>query len=357
MNEPDHPSAFNLSCPLPLDENATIQLAHGGGGRKSKQLFEALIAPSLNITSPNELNDSALLRLGEPSGGTLAFTTDSFVVQPLEFPGGNIGSLAVHGTVNDLAVCGARAVGLSLSLILEEGLPFSQLASILTSVRMAAENSGVRILTGDTKVVEHGKADGCYLNTSGIGLVQPGFNCHPKRIRPGDAILLSGAVGNHGLAVLSQRQGLSFRSQIVSDSASLWGLIEPLSQLGEAVHAMRDPTRGGVTAVLNEMAASSGLGMLLEETRIPVDEAVRGACEILGLDPLTIANEGKVVVFVEADAADKALELLRQHPLGQNAAWVGKVVTAHAGSVVLKTTLGSKRRLDLLSGEPLPRIC
>jgi hydrogenase expression/formation protein HypE len=343
------------SCPVPLADYPTVQMAHGGGGKLSAQLVEGLLVPSFDNPALAALHDGAVLAMG---GARLAFSTDSYVVRPIFFPGGDIGSLAVHGTVNDLAMCGAMPVALSCGLILEEGLPMETLRRVVASMRAAAHAAGVPIVTGDTKVVDRGKGDGVYVNTAGIGLVREGITIDPRRARPGDAVLLSGRIADHGVAILSVREGLEFECPIASDSAALHGLVERLLDgLGSAVHVLRDPTRGGVASAANEIAARAGLSIRLDEPSIPVSEPVRGACELLGLDPLYVANEGKLLAIVERETADLALDLLRSHPLGAEAAIVGEVVEGRAGVVTLRSSIGGSRIVDLLTGEQLPRIC
>jgi hydrogenase expression/formation protein HypE len=330
-------------------------MAHGGGGRLTQMLVEKLFVSSFDNEALSELHDGAILEAG---GARLAFSTDSFVIHPLFFPGGDIGSLAVHGTVNDLAMCGARPLALSSGLILEEGLPIDDLWRIVQSMGAAAKASGVRIVTGDTKVVDRGKGDGLFINVSGVGLVPPGVSISPRRARPGDKVLVSGTIAVHGVAILSVREGLRFETTLETDSAPLNGLVEALlAAAGDAVHVLRDPTRGGVATTLNEIAAQGNVGIRLDETAIPVDEEVRGACEILGLDPLYVANEGKCLVLVDPAFADLALETLRRHPLGARAAAIGEVTGDHPRKVFLRSRIGGLRLLDLLTGEQLPRIC
>lgn len=342
-------------CPIPISEYPTVQLAHGGGGRLSQMLVERMFVPSFRNPWLEALHDGAVL---EVAAGRLAFSTDSFVIHPRFFPGGNIGSLAVHGTVNDLAMCGARPLALSVGLILEEGLPMDELWRIVDSLRAAAEEAGVFVATGDTKVVDRGKGDGIYINTSGVGLVPAGVDMSPRRVRPGDRVLVSGEIGVHGIAIMAVREGLEFDTELTSDSAALHGLVAPLiERLGDRLRVLRDPTRGGVASALNEIAAQAGVGFRLDERLLPVGDAVRGACEILGLDPLYVANEGKCLVFVAPEAADEALELLRAHPLGRDAVSVGEATGEHAGRVVLRSRIGGERLVDMLSGEQLPRIC
>jgi len=343
------------SCPLPIDDHPRVVLAHGGGGRLGRALVEGVFLEAFRNPALEELHDGAVLDL---AGGRLAFTTDSYVVRPLFFPGGDIGSLAVHGTVNDLAMCGARPVGLSAGFILEEGLPMEDLRRIAQSMRAAALAAGVPIVTGDTKVVDRGKGDGVFINTAGVGVVPPGITISPRRARPGDALLLSGPIGQHGIAVLSVREGLAFETRIESDSAPLHDLVaRVLDAAGEAVHVLRDPTRGGVASATNEIAASAQVGIALDERAIPVPEEVRGACEILGLDPLYVASEGRCLAVVAAGRAEAALEAMRAHPLGRRAARVGGVVGEHPGRVVLRSRIGGSRIVDMLAGDQLPRIC
>ena len=347
--------ALGPSCPLPISSHPNVLLAHGGGGRLTRELVDKLIAPAFANALLAPLHDGARLDAG---GARLAFTTDSFVVRPLFFPGGDIGSLAVHGTVNDLAMCGARPLALSCGLILEEGLAMATLERVVASLAAAARAAGVPIATGDTKVVDRGKGDGVYINTAGIGLVPEGIEIDPKRARPGDVVLVSGTLADHGVAILSVREGLEFESPIVSDSAALHELVGALlERLGGRVHVLRDPTRGGAAAALEEIAGQAGVGIRLEETAIPVAEAVRGACEILGLDPLHVANEGKFLALVARDAAGEALALLRAHPLGANAAIIGEVTDAHRGQLSVRSAIGGLRLVDIPAGEPLPRIC
>ena len=342
-------------CPLPISDYPTIQMAHGGGGRLTQQLIERMFVPSFSNPQLARLHDGALLTAG---GARLAFSTDSYVVHPLFFPGGDIGSLAVHGTVNDLAMCGARPLALSCALILEEGLAMATLWRIISSMKAAAEAVGVPIVTGDTKVVDRGKGDGVFINTAGIGRIGDGIEISPQRAQPGDKVLLSGAIAEHGIAILSVREGLAFEAPIVSDSAPLHELVgELLDRLGERVHVLRDPTRGGVASALNEIATAAGVAIRIDEAALPVAPAVRGACEILGLDPLYVANEGKAIAFVAGEVAEEALAIWRRHPLGRQAVCIGEVVAGPAGLVTLRSSIGGTRIVDLLTGEQLPRIC
>jgi hydrogenase expression/formation protein HypE len=300
------------------------------------------------------LHDGAVFSAG---GARLAFSTDSYVVSPIFFPGGDIGKLAVHGTVNDLAMCGARPLHLSVGFILEEGLPMDDFKRIVQSMREAADAAGVTLVTGDTKVVDRGKADKIFINTAGIGLVRDGVEIGPKRARPGDKIIISGEIATHGIAIMSVREGLEFETEIASDSAPLNGLADAIFATGKEVHVLRDPTRGGVTSALSEITQAAGTGMVLEEARIPISEEVKGACEILGLDPLYVANEGKLLAIVPPGSADAVLAAMRAHPLGRAAAIIGEVTTDHPGFVMMKTRIGGSRVVDMLSGEQLPRIC
>ena len=344
---------FELNCPLPLHHD-TIQLAHGGGGRIMRELLEKVMLPAFSNKALDARHDSAVLELG---GARLAFTTDTYVVKPRFFPGGNIGKLAVYGTVNDLAMGGAKPQYLSVGLVLEEGYPIEELRRVVESMRLAAVECGVCFVTGDTKVVDKGKGDGVFINTAGIGLVPPDIDIGPHRVQPGDAVLVSGDVGRHGIAVMSVREGLTFETPIESDCASVHGLAAALLEGGVAVHCMRDPTRGGLASVLNEIATDARVGIEAVESAIPVEEGVAGACEMLGLDPLYVACEGRMVVFVPGDQAGQALEVLHGTPGGEGAARIGTVTAEDQGTVFLRTALGTKRILDLLSGEQLPRIC
>lgn len=345
----------NWVCPLPLRDYPTIVMGHGGGGKLGNELVEHLFLPAFRNPALENLGDAAVLELGT---GRIAMSTDSFVVQPLFFPGGSIGDLAVNGTVNDLAVSGAEPKFLSASFILEEGFPLGQLAAVVNAMAEAARIAGVRIVTGDTKVVERGHGDGCYINTAGIGLLRPGINVGPQRAQPGDSILVSGTIGDHGMAIMSVREGLEFESEIRSDCAALNGMIaDALDAAGDAVHAMRDPTRGGLASTLNEIASSSNVGIAIDETSLPVRPEVQSACEILGLDPIYVANEGKAVFFVAPDAADRVLTALRAHPLGREAARIGQVTAQHPKMLVARTAMGANRVIATQIGEQLPRIC
>jgi len=331
-----------------------ILLGHGSGGRLSHQLLDELIMPALSATAA-EQNDAALLDFG---GSRYAFTTDSYVVDPVFFPGGNIGDLAVNGTVNDLAMMGAKPLWMSVGLILEEGFSKKELGEILAAMRAAADRAGVSIVTGDTKVVPRGKADRIFINTSGIGILEHKYAISGAAARPGDCIIVSGTIGDHGIAVMASREGLELETDIRSDSAALNGLVEILlAECGDRVHVLRDPTRGGVATTLKEIALQSGVNLLLQEEALPVRESVKGVCSILGLDPLYVANEGKLLLFVSPDAAAHALETLRQHPLGAEAALIGTVTASGTGRISLETVSGGVRSVEMLSGEQLPRIC
>lgn len=343
-----------MQCPLPINQYPQVLMAHGGGGRLMQQLLEQVFFRAFANPALDERHDGALLEVG---GARLAFTTDSYVVRPLFFPGGDIGSLAVNGTVNDLAMCGAEPRWLSAGFIIEEGLPVETLQRVADSMRVAAAAAGVALVTGDTKVVDKGKGDGLFINTAGIGVVPPGVRITPSAVRPGDAVLVSGDLGRHGMAIMSVREGLEFEGQIESDCAPLHRLVQGLMGAGVTIHCLRDLTRGGLAAALNEIAVAAGLQLEVEESRVPVDERVRGACEILGLDPLYVANEGRLVAFVPEAEADRALELLRARPEGAGAKRIGAVIAGRPGLVTLKSVLGATRVLDLLSGEQLPRIC
>ena len=346
-------AGLNWDCPLPLAAD-TVQMAHGGGGRVMRNLLERLVLPTFANPALAARHDAAVLDAG---GSRLAFTSDSFVVSPRRFPGGDLGELAVYGTVNDLACAGARPAWLSCSLILEEGLALDELGELMTSLGRAAARCGVAIATGDTKVVDRGKGDGVYINTAGIGLVPEGRRVGPGEVRPGDAILVSGDLGRHGVAVLSVREGLSFESPLQSDCAPVHELAEALWSAGADVHCLRDPTRGGLGAVLNEIALDRGLSLTIREQDVPVAEPVAAACELLGLDPLFVACEGRLVIILPEPEADAALAALRGLPDGAGAARIGQVLERGGIPVTLRTRLGTERVLDLPSGEQLPRIC
>ncbi len=349
---------FNLSCPRPLDRHQTIQMAHGGGGRVMQQLidemFVAAFSPRTGPARRAALHDSTVL---EPGGCRVAFTTDTFVVNPLFFPGGDIGKLAVCGTVNDLAMSGADAKWLSAGFILEEGFSIAALGQIVESMQRTAEAAGVRIVTGDTKVVDRGKGDGIFINTSGIGLVPAGIDIRPERVQPDDVVLVSGDLGRHGIAIMSVREGLQFGGALASDCDCLGGLVAAMRRVGADLHCLRDLTRGGLAAALNEIAAAVGVGIELEEASVPVAPQVAGACEMLGLDPLHAANEGRLVAIVAERAADAVLQIMKDHPAAPQPAIVGRVSGDSAGYVEMRGRLGGRRIVDLLSGEQMPRIC
>lgn len=334
--------------------NDLILLGHGSGGTLSHRLLDDLIIPSLSGCIPAEQNDAALLVAGDTR---LAFTTDGYVIDPPVFPGGTIGSLAVHGTVNDLAMMGARPLWLSCGLIIEEGLERTLLAEILADMRQAADRAGVQIVTGDTKVVPRGKADRIFITTSGVGVLEHRFPIHGSAAQPGDRIILSGTMGDHGIAIMAAREGLPLDG-LCSDSAPLWSLVaEMLDEGGEAIHLLRDPTRGGVATTLKELAGQSGVTFTIEESSLQIMPQVRGLCSILGLDPLYVANEGKLLACVAAEAADRVLERMQRHPLGKQAAIIGTVEAGEAGRVRMKTCVGGMRMIEMLAGEQLPRIC
>ncbi len=335
----------------------TVLLAHGSGGRLSHELVEQIFCPAFANPMLAEMNDAATFALAGEPGSRLSFTTDGYVVSPIFFPGGDIGRLAVCGTVNDLSTSGARPLYLSAAFVLEEGLPLAELRRVVETMRRSAEEAGVRIVTGDTKVVHRGAADRLFITTAGVGLIPPGIDISGCNARPGDAVLLSGTIGDHGIAVLSQREGLAFSSPILSDAAPLNGLVCALLAACPDTHVLRDPTRGGLATTLNELAGQSGVGIVIEEGAIPVNDGVRGACEMLGFDPLYVANEGKMVAIVPGTAAEAALAAMRSTPYGKQAAIIGRVQVEHPGRVVMRTRFGTSRIVDMLSGELLPRIC
>ncbi len=341
------------TCPIPLRDSPHVVLGHGGGGKLSAELVEHLFLPAFNNQALSQLGDSAVVE----ASGRLALSTDSFVVQPRFFPGGNIGELAVYGTVNDVSMSGAVPKFMAVSFILEEGLPIRELGVIVESMARAAERAGVAIVTGDTKVVDKGHGDGVFITTTGIGVIPEGIEIGPDRIRPGDKAILSGTVGDHGMAIMSVREGLGFEAPILSDTAPLNHLIETLLAERIEVRALRDPTRGGLAATLNELAQSSRVGILIDEKAVPIRRAVDSACEMLGMDPFQVANEGKFVALVASSDAEKAVSVLRGFELGENAVVIGEAVSEHPGMVVAKTAIGSSRVVDTQVGEQLPRIC
>jgi hydrogenase expression/formation protein HypE len=344
----------NLSCPVPLRTKDKVLLGHGSGGKLSAELIREIFLPELANPVLSRLDDQAIVNV---NGQRLAFSTDSFVVKPLFFPGGDIGSLAVHGTINDLAMGGAQPLFLSAAFIIEEGLPIDQLRQIVASMQRAAAAGGAQIVTGDTKVVERGKGDGLFINTTGIGLVAGDVELSSDRARPGDRVLLSGSIGDHGIAILAQREGIEFETTIESDSAALHTLVSEMLRAGQGIRCMRDPTRGGLSSALNEIATQSQVGMELDEPTIPIREQVASACELLGLDPMYVANEGKLIAIVDPMGADAVLQAMRQHPLGRQAQIIGTVKAANPPLVTMRTSLGTTRIVDMLAGDQLPRIC
>ncbi len=343
-----------LSCPIPITDYKNVLLAHGGGGKLTQQMIQKMFLPQFQNEYLEPLHDGAVFSL---NGVKLAFTTDSYVVNPIVFPGGDIGNLAVNGTVNDLAMCGARPLYLSAAFIIEEGFPMDDLWRVVLSMQEASKKAGVVLVTGDTKVVDRGKGDKIFINTSGVGIVEPGININPKCAKAGDKIILNGSIATHGIAIMSVREGLEFETQIESDTAPLNDLVIKMFDASKEIHVLRDLTRGGVASALNEIAQKADVGISISEERILISEGVKGACEILGLDPLYVANEGKLVAFVAPDVTEKVLAAMRAHPLGKEAIVIGEVVTDHPGVVVMKSSIGGTRVVDMLSGEQLPRIC
>ncbi|WP_017611793.1 hydrogenase expression/formation protein HypE [Nocardiopsis salina] len=353
-----HPSAAvdpaAWTCPAPLRDSPTIVMGHGAGGAMSAELVQHLFLPGYGDAATPDLGDSAVCTVG---GRRLAFTTDSFVVRPTFFPGGNIGDLAVNGTVNDLAMSGARPLFLSTAFILEEGTPLEELNAVARTMGEAAGRAGVQLVTGDTKVVDSGHGDGIYVNTAGVGLLDENVHIGPDRARPGDVVLLSGEIGLHGIAVMSSREGIEFGTTVESDTAALDSLVQHMRATGADLRVLRDPTRGGLAASINEIAVASGVGIEITERDLPVPEAVSSACGLLGLDPMFVANEGKLVAIVPAEEAEQVLAAMREHPRGEKAAVVGECVADHPGAMVSRTGLGATRVVDLPVGEQLPRIC
>ncbi|UCE66217.1 MAG: hydrogenase expression/formation protein HypE [Candidatus Zixiibacteriota bacterium] len=354
MKKEINPEDF-ASCPLPISSHDTIQLAHGSGGRMMNDLVQKLFLWAFDNSELNRQDDNAVIEI---DGNRFTFTTDSFVVDPIFFPQSDIGELAVNGTINDISIGGAVPLYLSVGLIIEEGFPLEDLRKIVVSIKNAAEKADVSVVTGDTKVVNKGKGDKIFINTSGIGVIKHNYKIGPEYIKPSDMIIINGAIAEHGIAVLSKREGLSFETSITSDTAPLNDLIAKIIETGgDSVHAMRDPTRGGVAATLNEFAASSNVGIRIQENQIPIKEPVRGACEILGFDPLYVANEGKLVVVIGKEKAGATLNAMRAHPLGKDAAIIGEVVSENPGMVSMQTGIGGWRIVDMPVGEQLPRIC
>jgi hydrogenase expression/formation protein HypE len=342
------------ACPLPIFDHKQIVIGHGSGGKLTSQLIDRVFLPAFSNPLLEKLDDQAVLQF---NGSRLAFTTDAFVVTPIFFPGGDIGHLAVNGTVNDLAMSGARPLYLSAAFILEEGLPTEELQRVVQSMATAAREAGVQLVAGDTKVVNHGKGDKVFITTTGIGVVEHPVEISADRARPGDKVILSGYIGDHGMAIMSQRENLEFEGVIESDTAPLHSLVAAMLEVTDQVHCLRDATRGGVATVLNEIAQRSRTGMFLRENEIPIHDTVKGACEILGLDPLYVANEGKLVAVVANEAAGPVLQSMRQHAFGRDATIIGEVIADHPGMVLMKTGIGGTRVLDTLFGEQLPRIC
>lgn len=343
-----------FTCPIPMANYPHVTLAHGSGGKLTHQLIQNMFLPLFRNEMLEPLHDGAIFHVG---GERLAFSTDSYVIDPIFFPGGDIGKLAVNGTVNDLAMCGARPLYLSAAFIIEEGLPMEDLWNISRSMQQAAHEAKVTLVTGDTKVVDRGKGDKIFINTSGVGVVENETDISPTRAKPGDQIIVNGEIGTHGIAVMSVREGLEFSSPIQSDTAPLNTLVAEMLRASKEIHVLRDPTRGGVASALNEIAGSSHVGIRIVEKDIPVSDAVEGACEILGLDPLYVANEGKLLAFVSPLHVERVLAAMREHPLGRGSRIIGEVVADHPGTVVLRTPIGGTRIVDMLTGEQLPRIC
>lgn len=355
----DDPILGGWTCPLPLKNYPTIVMGHGSGGKMMSDLIKHMFLPLFDNPILSQMGDSAMLDLPltDKRSSRIAFSTDSFVVSPLVFPGGDIGELAVYGTINDLAMSGARPAYLSAGFILEEGLSLELLGRITTSLANACRESGVELVAGDTKVVNKGHGDGLYINTTGIGVIPAGVNIAPNQAKGGDIVLVNGTLGDHGMAIMSVREGLAFETEIKSDTSPLNGLVGEMLEVTKAIHCLRDATRGGLAAALNELAGSSHVGIVIEEEQIPIRQDVQSACEMLGLDPIYTANEGKLVAIVPADKSDEILQVMQAHPLGKEARMIGKVVAEHPGHVVAKTRIGGTRVIDLPAGELLPRIC
>jgi hydrogenase expression/formation protein HypE len=346
--------AAGLACPLPITDYKSVLLAHGGGGKLTQQMIQRMFLPQFDNPMLAPLHDGAVFAIGSAK---FAFSTDSYVISPIFFPGGDIGTLAVNGTVNDLAMCGARPLYLSCAFIIEEGLAMDDLWRVVLSMQQAAKQAGVSLVTGDTKVVDRGKGDRIFVNTSGIGVIEPGVEVGSRNARAGDKIIVNGPIAVHGIAIMSVREGLEFGTAMESDTAPLNGLVEAMLRAGDGIHVLRDPTRGGVASALNEIADSSRVGIMLSEDALPLTDEVRGACEILGLDPLYVANEGKLLAFVAPESAERVLAAMRTHERGRDAAIIGEVTADHPGVVVMKSSIGGTRVVDMLSGEQLPRIC
>jgi hydrogenase expression/formation protein HypE len=345
---------FTLSCPIPIEEYPNILLAHGGGGRLMHSLIERMFLSTFKNQLLDEQHDGAVIDLGKAK---VAFTTDSYVVYPLFFPGGDIGKLAINGTVNDLAMCGARPLYISIGFILEEGLSMETLWQVVMSIREAAQAACVQIITGDTKVVDKGKGDGMFINTTGIGIIEHAIFITPSKVQPGDIVILNGDIGRHGITIMNAREGLAFEGAIESDTAPLSGIVMELLNQGIEIHCLRDLTRGGLASALIEIAKSSRVHINIEESAIPIREDVQGLCEILGLDPVYVANEGRFIAFVRQPDAERALEIMRSHKLGTDASIIGSVEMKPSGAVTMKSKIGTSRIIDMMSGEQLPRIC
>ena len=350
MNAPK----FNATCPLPIQQHSDVQMAHGGGGRLMHRLLEDVFGKAFGNPILDTRHDSAQFIV---PAGKLAMTTDSYVVRPIFFPGGDIGSMAIHGTVNDLAMSGARSLYLSCAFIIEEGLPMETLWRVVCSMRDAAQNCGVQIITGDTKVVDKGKGDGLFINTTGVGVIEHSLNILPQNVQPNDAVIVSGDLGRHGMAIMAVREGLQFETTIESDSAPVHEPVLALLQAGIEIHCLRDLTRGGLASALNEIAEAAGVRIAVEDKAIPVREDVHAACEMLGLDPLHVANEGRFVAFIRAEDSERALGVLRKHQVSADSALIGKVAEKAAPLVTLTSAIGASRILDMHGGEQLPRIC
>jgi len=348
------PDLSQWSCPLPLRDYPTIVMGHGGGGKLSAELIEHIFVPAFRNSALEVMADSSVL---PPPAGRLAFSTDTYVVQPLFFPGGSIADLAVNGTVNDLAMSGATPLYLSAGFILEEGFPIAQLAAIAERMGAAARAAGVQIVTGDTKVVDKGHGDGCYINTAGIGVIADGIHIDPTRAQPGDVVILSGTIGDHGMAIMSVREGLEFETILKSDSAPLNGMVASLIQFAPNIHVLRDPTRGGLATSLNEIAAQSGVGIMIEERSLPILPDVQSACDLLGMDPIYVPNEGKLVAIVDPRSANDVLRVMQKSQYGSRAAIIGTVTEKHAGMLAARTAIGGTRIIPLQIGEQIPRIC
>lgn len=343
-----------LACPIPITDYKHVLLAHGGGGKLTQQMIQKMFLSQFQNSLLEQLHDGAVFSI---NGTRLAFSTDSYVINPIFFPGGDIGELAVNGTVNDVAMCGARPLYLSAAFIIEEGFPMEDLWRVVLSMQEAATRADVMLVTGDTKVVDRGKGDKIFVNTSGVGVIEDGIDIHPKRAAVGDTIILSGHIAVHGMAIMSVREGLEFETQIRSDTAPLNDLVQVMLRASKEIHVLRDPTRGGIASALNEIAEKAQVGIMISEEAIPITEDVRGACEILGLDPLYVANEGKLLAFVPEEETESVLAAMKGHPAGRESVVIGRVVANHPGTVIMRSRIGGMRVVDMLSGEQLPRIC